>query len=1022
MKYKFTQLFMIGIIWSIPILIFGQERKLTGVVTDDLTGEPLIGANVIIKGTGEGAVTNFDGEYSLSVTDGITLVFSYVGYNSEEVFIQGQEVLDVALSQGEALEEVVVTALGISREKKALGYATQEFQGTELLETRELNVVDALQGKVAGVLINSSSGAPGAGANIVIRGLTSLDPNGQNQPLFVIDGIPISNQTIAGNQLPSSGSNAFNSAEQASFTNRVADLNPADIATMNILKGPAATALYGLRGANGVVVITTKRAQAGKAKVDFSTSFGWEEVATVPEYQTSYREGRFGRLRFNADGTPLRFQAFGPKVYPGQTPVFDPLNDFFQTGFIQEHNLGITGGTSRAQYISSISFSSHDGVIPNSNWQRLSARLGGNLQVSDKIDLFGTITYSNSGGNKPHSGDKSIMSALSYYPTSFDVNDYINPDGSMKDYSNGIIDNPRYLAEFSTLEDDVNRVIGNVGFTYRPLDWLTIEGKVGGDYYNDFRERIVPAGLDVSSQTGGFLIREDINFFEVNTILMAKATHKFTDDLEGTFTLGHNMFTQETSLTNTRGENFAVDNFYDLSNTSILFGSQQETLWRVVGVYGIASLAWKNMLYLDITGRNDWSSSLPQENRSFFYPSASLSWVFTEAIDAGPLSFGKLRASWAKVAKDARPHQIGFTYVGASNFPFDGQNGFTLNSVAGDEGLRPETTTGFEVGAELKFWNDRLGLDVTYFNQTSKDQIIPVPISNSTGISRFVTNAGEIQNKGLEILLTGTPYTNRDFSWDVSLNWSTFEGEVKSIADGIEEIEFFQGGFGAITNKLVPGGNVGDLYGYNFVKDDQGRLIIGEDGFPIVNTTEFVKVGNALPDFTAGLTNTFRWKGLSLSVLLEWREGGDVYDMGLRNSIRNGVLTMTDRRYEEVIFNGVTESGEVNTTPVEINGETLYRSSTRYNRAADVILEDASWFRIRNIRLAYRMPDSWFDRSNFISGATVSITGNNLFLNTPFRGFDPETNYLGSGSNVFGFTGLQTPATRSYFVTLNLSF
>lgn len=1001
----------------ISLSVWSQERTLQGNVTSEEDGEPLIGATVRVKGTTTGAITDANGHYSIRITDGVTLLFNYVGFGEKQITVQGQSTLDVALSPGNRLDEIVVTALGISREKKALGYAVQQVGGEELAGAREPNVLNALQGKVAGVLINSSSGAPGAGTNILIRGITSLDPGRENQPLFVIDGIPISNQTIAGNVLPSSGSNAYSSGEQASFSNRAVDINPNDIESINILKGPAGTALYGLRAANGVVIITTKKGKAGKARVNLTSSWGFDEVAKAPVFQTTYREGRFGRLRFNSDGSPLRFQSFGPKVYPGLTPVFDPI-DLFQTGSRSDNNLSFSGGNQTARFHSSIGYSKQEGVIPNSEWDRLSARISGSIQISPKFEVGASVNFSRSGGNRPHSGDKSIMSSLSYYTTSFDINDYINPDGSMKEFSDGIVDNPRYVAEVSSLKDNVNRTIGNLNFAYKLTDWLKLEYRVGGDQYSDFRRRVVPPGLDLSSQTGGFIIEENIGYRELTSNLYATATKNWTNDLGMTFMVGHNLTDINYERLNARGESFTLPDFYDLSNTANYFLSKANSQYRLVGLFGQLGFSYRNMLYLEITGRNDWSSTLPVENRSFFYPAVNLSWVFSEMLsNQDILSYGKVRASWAQVGKDADPYNIGIFYNQTPGFPFGGVTGFTQNSVSGDVNLKPEQTSSIELGTELRFFQNRVGLDFAWFRSNSKDQILSVPVSNATGFSRFITNAGEIENTGIELLLNVTPVRRSNFEWTAGINFSKFSGEVIAIRDGIEQVEFFSNGY--ITNKLVPGGNVGDLYGYRFNYNDAGQLIIGSNGFPTVRTDTLVKVGNALPDFTAGLNNTFTWKGLSLGFLLEWRSGGDVMDMGIRNSIRNGGIEQTVRRYEDVIFNGVTATGEPNTVPVEINGETLYRSFGRYNSASEVVLEDASWFRIRRVSLSYRLPNGI---GNIISGMRITLSGNNLLINTPFRGFDPETNYLGSGSNVFGFTGLQTPGVRSYNLSLDVNF
>ncbi|WP_020535378.1 SusC/RagA family TonB-linked outer membrane protein [Lewinella cohaerens] len=1014
MKYLIT-LLLLG---TVPLL--AQDISVTGTVTDDADGQPLIGVNILVEGTATGTITDLDGNYRLSVPADATLVFSYTGFTPETVAVNGRNLIDLSMTAGTRLDEVVVTALGISREKKALGYAVQELNGDELTATQESNLVNSLQGKVAGVLINSSSGAPGAGSNIVIRGITSFGDN--NQPLFVVDGVPIDNSTIAGNNLPSAGSNSPGSSEQSSFTNRAADINPADIASVSVLKGPAATALYGLRAANGVILITTKTGTAGKAQVSLNSSYGISEIAKRPEYQTDYREGRFGRLRFRGDGSPLRFQQFGPKVYSGLTPQFDPIDDFFQSGYSQDHSLSISGGTDKATFATSFSYLDQEGIIPNSTWSRLTGRLSGTVKASDKLKFTGSVNYTNSGGNKPHSGDKSILSSLSYHVTSFDVNDYINADGSQRDYSGGIIDSPRYLAEFSTLNDDVDRFLGNMGFTYEPTDWFTLSYRAGLDFYNDSRVRVVPAGLDVSSQVGGFIIETDIDQRQFNGTLTLNFKKQLTDRIGANLLLGHEMNERRSESTNVRGERFTEPDFFHLSNTEVSFIDNSKSLRRIVSGFGLLSLDFDNAIYLDITGRNDWSSTLPIENRSFFYPSASLSLVLSELMGLPSfVTFAKIRGSVAQVAKDTNPYLIGTLYGQDPAFPQFGTNGFRLNSVFGDLNLKPETTTSSEVGLDLRFFNNRLGLDITYYQQNSKDQILQVPVSNTTGFSRFLTNAGEIENKGIEVLLNATPVERGDFTWDASLNYTRNRGEVISIRDGIEEIVRFEG-TGGITYKLVPGGQVGDLYGYAFNRDDADNLIIGSDGFPSLNLDTLVKVGNALPNFTAGLTNTFRYKGVGLSVLLEWRDGGDMVDMGIRNSIRNGLLEQTARRYEEVIFNGVTETGETNTQPVEITGETLYRSFARYNGAAEVILEDASWFRIRRVSVFYDLPKALLGGGKFISTARVTLTGNNLFINTPFRGFDPETNYLGSGSSIYGFTGLQTPGVRTYTASLNLTF
>ena len=1009
---------------------WGQSTEVTGTITDAADDSTLPGVNVVVKGTTLGTVTDIDGNYRISAADGTAvLVFSSVGYKTIEVPVDNRSTIDLSLAADvTALSEVVVTSFGIKRDKKALGYAVQELSSEDITETKQPNVINALRGKVAGVTIQSSGGQPGAGANIVIRGLTSLSPGADNQPLFVIDGIPISNGTVAGSVNPSAGSNAINSSEQFSQSNRAVDINPDDIETMSILKGPAATALYGLRAANGAVIITTKRGQAGKATVSLNSSFGWDVINKAPEVQTRFREGRFGRLRFNSDGSPLRFQSFGPPVV-ASTPVFDNYQDFFETGTRFDNSVSVSGGNENTTFYASASQLDQRGIVPFSEWDRTTVKLSANTKISEKIGVSGTFNYINSGGVRSNGGDKSIFSSLSYYSPTFDVNDYINPDGSQRDFSDGIIDNPRYVAQFASLNDNVNRMIGNVGLTYQITDWLNLDYKVGTDFYSDTRNRIAPVGLDVSSQVNGFVVEEEVNYQEINSNLFITATHEFNERLRGSVLLGHNLTDIRSDRLNVRGEGLSLGNFEDLSNAANFFTEKDASLRRIVGVFTNIELEYNGTLFLTLTGRNDWSSTLPEENRSFFYPSVNLGYVFTETLGLGEsnlFSYGKLRLSYAQVGKDAAPYQTAQLFEVTPGSPFRGQGGFRSYSLVGNPTLKPERTTSYEIGTDLRFFSNRLGIDLTYFVQNSADQIVDVPISNATGFSVYVTNAGEIQNRGIELLVNATPVKAGAFQWDASLNWTKIDNEVLSMPEDIDEILFTDADY--IQSKLVEGGSAGDLYGFVFDRTDDGRLLIGADGFPTTNTSEFVKVGNALPDWQGGLTNTLTYQGISLSVLLEWRQGGDAYDLGFRNALRNGVLKETERRYEQIVFNGMQNTGTAdapnyveNTTPVELTGESVYRNFGGYTQSSEVILQDVSWVRVRNASLAYTLPQSLLDNAQ-ISSVRISLTGNNLFLSTPFKGYDPESNQFGAGSNSYGFVGLGVPQTRSYTVGLNVTF
>jgi outer membrane receptor protein involved in Fe transport len=622
------------------------------------------------------------------------------------------------------------------------------------------------------------------------------------------------------------------------------------------------------------------------------------------------------------------------------------------------------------------------------------------------------------------------MSSLSYWTSSNDVNDYLFPNGDQKNYSgfksnptSGFIDNPRYFAENSTLEDDVNRIIGNVGLSYSFTDWLSLDYKFGADYYSDARERFVPPNLDVGTQVNGFLVKEQINYKQLNSNLYLRANRNFTDKLIGSLTVGNQITDINSERVNTRGEGLNIDDFRSLANTTNIFTSESGIQRRLVGAFADAKLEYDGTYFLTVTGRNDWSSTLPEDNRSFFYPSASLGYVFTETLGLSNndfLPFGKLRFSWAKVGKDAPAYSVGQYFRGASDFPFGGVGGFSKDTHAGDSDLKPEITTSYEVGTDLRFFNNRMRLDLTYFNQTSKNQIVGFPVSNPSGLSRFTTNAGEIKSEGVEVLLNGTPIEQSDFSWDVSVNWSTVASEVTEMPEGLDVIEFANSGFPGVVNRIQEGGEMGDLYGHTFEYDDNGNLLIAEDGLPTIQTDTLVKVGNARPDWEGGITNTFNYKNLSLSFLLEVRMGADAYDSGQRNSIRNGITEITKWRNDEVIFKGVNSDGSVNDIPYRMN-QGFYRSSTRFNRASEVLVQDASWIRLRNARISYRLPSNLVQQLP-LQSASFSVIGRNLFLNTPFRGFDPEGQQYAAGSNTYGFTGLNIPPTRSLSFSMNLKF
>ncbi|MCM4155859.1 SusC/RagA family TonB-linked outer membrane protein [Gramella sp. AN32] len=1008
--------------------LLAQQNTVEGFVTGAENNEPLSGVNVIIQGTSRGTITDLDGNYQIDVVLGEILVFSSVGFETQTVPFTGQSTINVTLVEDlESLDEVVVTSFGIEQEKKSLGYAVQEVGAEEISQTKQQNLVSALQGQAAGVQVTNSGGAPGMSARIIIRGINSLDPGADNQPLFVIDGVPIDNSTIESGGTP------------RGLSNRAADINPNDIESMNILKGAAATALYGVRAANGAVIITTKKGKAGKVRINFNTSVGFDDINQFPEFQETYGQGFSGV--YNPD-------SFWPNWGPSMEDInaIDPnvrfndiWSDAMRTGVQIDNNLSISGGSENATFYGSIGKLDQEGIIPFSDWGRTSAKLSGEVIFSEKFKFSGNINYTVSGGNRvPH--DR-FMERLVYWAPNHDVEDYINPDGTMKTYQNT---NPIYDARFSTYEDEVNRTVGNLRFTYSPAEWLDLTYLVGTDFYSDRRTEITPGPLGIDGEnplsSTGFITETRINSRDLNSNFFVTLKRDWTEKWNTTLRIGNDVFERDYERVDATGQNFVIPKFYDLSYASQISNSQDKRKRRLVGVYGDLMINYDETVFLNVTARNDWTSTLPIGNNSFFYPSVNLGYVFTENFEQPDwFTFGKVRGSWAQVGKDTDPYLIGQTYASPNIYPLGGQVGFTRFSQFGDLELKPEKTTAIEFGTDLRFFENRLGVDVTWYKSNSKDQIIPVPVSTSAGFSTFVTNAGEIENQGWEFILRGTPIKEENFRWDVSFNAAYNQNEVKSIKEGIEEIvvgsQFGYGG-SSVTIKLLEGEPYGNIFGTSYARSgadansiylNEGLpIIIGENGFPSRNSSQLV-LGNTTPKWIGGLKNDFAYKGFDFSFLIDFRAGVDQYNQYDNFFSAFGIAEYTLNRNETIVFDGVLADGSPNTQPVWLGqgegpdgrdyGAGFYRNT--YRTVSENFVQDAAFIKLRNITLGYNFQENILDVLPFNS-ARLSVAANNIILYTPWDGFDPESFSSGAGGNATGLTGLGYPGVRSLFFTLNL--
>lgn len=1013
-----------------------SQGSLTGSVTDSNTNELLIGVNIVINELELGMATNARGEFEFNdvPTGTYTLEARYIGYDTyeQQVSIADGEETVVNISMIEStleLDDVVVTAFGVERERRAIGYTIQDVSSDQITSSGSGDVLGALQGQVSGVQVTRGGGA-GKGSQIFIRGFNSLDPTADNQPLFVVDGVPIDNSTVESNGSP------------RGMSNRSMDINPDDIESISVLKSAPATALYGVRAANGAVLISTKQGEPGDIRINFSHKLSREDVINRPDYQSVYGPG------FGFSSSPDGFWPAWGAPY-SETPDLQYYNNWenaMRTGVGIDNSVNISGGTESATFFASVSNSNNKGILPNNDWDRTSIRLSGEL-FQGPLTVAASANYINSGGNRVKFID--FMARLSYWNTSADVTDWRHEDGTMKSDSRdgrGSGRNPVYDANVNTYEDDVNRIIGNIRSSYQFADWLSLEYLIGIDTYSDDRSEITPGPLGLENEfvwsgVGGFIEETRINSRDITSNLSLNMTADLTQDVGMILRLGNDVFDRSTDLIRARGESFVVPRFNHFSNATNVSNNQNLTEKRLIGVYGDLNIDWRDIVYLNVTGRNDWTSTLPKDNRSFFYPSVSLGAVVSDMLETPEwLTYAKLRASYAEVGKDAPPYSTVGVFVAPSIYPIQGTTGFTKGATIASPDLRPERTTSQEVGFDLRFLDNRLGLDLTLYKANSKDMIIPVPVSNATGSSRFITNAGEIENRGIEITLSASPVRQQNFQWNLTSNFTLNRNEVISIRDGVDAITL--GSISAYVNspfmQLVPGQSYGAIWGTSYerfgadpdsdVLDTSLPIVIGEDGFPVINEDDKI-VGDSTPDWTMNVSNVFNYKTWDFNFNVDFVMGVDKYNKLDNWDAAFGHTEKTLNREDRVVFDGVLADGSTNTQEVwlgqGVDSETGRNYGAGYHRNTyrgiiEESVEDASYIKLRNIGLGYSLSENILENLPFRS-VRAGVTANNILLWTPFSQYDPEA-FNSSGSNLIGLVNLAYPGTRSLIFSLNFSF
>ncbi|MBN2484538.1 MAG: SusC/RagA family TonB-linked outer membrane protein [Bacteroidales bacterium] len=1041
------------------LLFFGmfaiaQDIQITGKVTSADDGSILPGVSVVVKGTTKGTTTTINGDYTLEAPASATLVFSFVGMKTVELPVAGQTVINLSMEmETTGLEEVVVTAFGISREKKALGYASTEVKSDELLQKSEPDMLRALDGKIAGVEIRSSGGAPGSAARITIRGNTSF--SGDNQPLFVVDGIPYSNDFISTTNMSTSG---------GAYGNGLGTLDPNDIESTTILKGAAAAALYGSRAKNGVVLITTKSGSA-KSKtfsVTINSSINFEDIISLPDYQNTYGTGsEFNYSNANGSWGPAFSELDSISTWPGYSEAFDwganlpyvaqPNNvkDLFEKGIAFENSVNITGGSESSSFNLTMSDSRNDGYIPYSEFNRSSVSVGGSALLWKKLNANGSLSYSKThqvgglfGNNQSTDGyaASSFARAL-WLGRTWIMDPYENPVTGEPMQPNGAqFDNPLWSWKHNQIITDMERVTGNMNFSYKFTNWLDLSYRFGFNSFIQDRAEVIDRGSRAVEFGGAGGVTEDK--FQ-KTELESQLFLNFDKDLGANFNLsgliGLNHNQRITDRQAYRGYTFIVDGIYDIDNTEdvIAFGGDY-TKRRLVGLLGEATLSYKNYAFVTLRGRNDLSSTLPPENNSYFYPAFDGSFIFTDAFNLQNdiLSFGKIRASWGKVGMDADPYMVFDTYVLGT--PFMGQSFLYTPDIAYDPNLTPEYKEDIEVGAELNFLRNRIKLDLALYKSISTDQIYPVYIPASSGYTQTYTNVGELENKGIELALDGRIIDGSIFDWNTRLTYTANRNKVNSI-NGVDSLVYVDQLFGDPASALIVGEPYGVFYGSMAARDNQGNFLIDPSSGLIIEAAEQGIVGNPNPDFMAGLSNTFSAYGISLSFLFDVKYGGDLYSNSIVSLLGRGVTKDTEDREKTVVIPGVygdavnivpildSEGNSIpNTTQISYND--LYFSSGfssfAINSYSEFQVYDATTFRLRELSIGYDLPRKIFEKSP-VKAINLSFTARNLWYWTPnipkYINFDPEVSTYGA-TNVLGVEYSGAPSTRRYGFNIKIVF
>ena len=1097
MRIKILLSFLLAIISTVA---FAQQRSISGTVSDD-AGIPLPGATVIVQDTNRGVTTDFDGNFSIEASTGEVLVVSFVGYNDTNITVGEADNYSVSLALGNELDEVVVTSLGIKRESKALGYSIQTVDSDDIVNSGSNSALDALVGKAAGIQVTRSAGSAGGGSRILIRGVTSMI--GNNQPLIVIDGIITNNETI----------NAQGNTSGTATSNRLMDLNNDDIETINILKGAAATALYGTAGAPGVIVIQTKKGSEGDMKVSYTHSTGVDWMSTTFDLQNEFAQGRnrsrSNRTRYWRSPGTGESSSYGPRItdleystdrnHPEAPSASDfdgdgnfiwdkngflvtrgtgngtPANNyqdnyrgFFRDAIQSLNNLSLSGGTEKATYFFSTSYLTNEGIVPNEEYGRKTFRLAGTLKASDKLNIQTTLNFTRSDYQRIQQGSNTSGLLLGLYrtPISFDnangfspenavdsPSSYIFANGRQRNYrGGGGYDNPYWIINNALGNETTNRIFGSFKADYNMNNWFNASLIIGADFTSDIRKQNFEKGSRTRST--GAAQHNQFTTYLYDAIINITGGDEIAENLNFNYLLSGNAFSYQRTSLSTFGSDFAFQGFVNLANASNISGGEGLLQNTQMGLVGQVELDYNSTFYLTLSARQDYDSRLgvpgtqfKSADYSFLYPAASLSFLLSELLpQSDVLSFAKIRASWAQVGGPPPFSYLttsgyGITSVGdgwgdALNFPIQGVTGFEIDSILGNSELKSELTEEIEFGIDLRFLNNRIGLDVAYYERKMTDAILNASLPASTGYNNVWLNSGRMTGKGIEATLNLGIAQSENFTWNSQINFTSSENIVEELAPGLDKL--FLAGFASAGSYLIAGNQYGAVVGGTYLRtgsggpnDDglnipEGDVVINDNpssneyGFQAVDPVQRA-IGDPNPDFVLGWNNNMKIGPVNVGFLFDWREGGDMLN-GVAWALSffgRSQLTADTRTEAPTPIVGVKSDGSPNDIPV-VRDQYYYQSSVGgFGSVWEQFVQDGGWLRLREVSLGYDIPMSKIG-IDFIDSGNISVVGRNLWYSTDYNGVDPETSLTGVG-NGQGVDYFNMPSTRSVMFKLNLN-